>query len=328
MKIWEAAHKSLGELEEPTHLRDLRAHIESNGYFKFGAESPETALGVALSRRAVGVEIGRAADEKLFFRAGPATYGLAEWLSDTDRKSLALEEEVDEAVREVELDTTLFLEQQWHDWLFKNLQSNGLQALGFGYLELYDPDNQNSVSGKYNTGVVGELDMLLKTPDGDLLVIELKRQADDQTIGQICRYFGYVKQALCPEGKSVYGLILGQQISDRLKYALSVVDPKIEARQISMDVTIAPVDSVLEGCAMSPEASRILSVFKARGLALGDLIHFTDFGDAIVWEDAAVKDPATAAALQELIDGKYVVEHNAGLELTTRGEKYAYSPDA
>jgi hypothetical protein len=41
---------------------------------------------------------------------------------------------------------------------------------------------------------------------------------------------------------------------------------------------------------MTAKAERILDSFRVRGLHAGDFIHFTDFGDAIVWEADFVRD--------------------------------------
>src|SRR5262245_61409893 len=145
MQIYEAAYQSLIDLGVPTHLRTLREHIESNGYFSFGAQNPERALGVAIDRHARGVAITRPAEPRLFYRHAPATYGLLEWLNDEQKKSLELDEDVSALE---ELDSSLFLEPELHRWLFKNLEQNGLTALGFGPLTLYEPDRQHLVQGK------------------------------------------------------------------------------------------------------------------------------------------------------------------------------------
>jgi hypothetical protein len=187
LTICEAAEKALGELRQPTHVRDLRQHIEEQGYFTFGAKDPERALGVQLDRHSKGVPISHAASPQLFFRARPATYGLLQWLSGPELEDLETDEQISTSIENNELDSSLFLETELHQWLHKNLRDNGLTALGYGRLEEWDPDRQGESLGRYRTGVVGEIDMLLRTPDGDVVVLELKRRADDQTVGQICR---------------------------------------------------------------------------------------------------------------------------------------------
>ena len=88
LTIHEAARKALQELTQPTHVRDLRRHIEERDYFSFGAEDPERVLGVQLDRHSRGVHISHAASPQIFYRARPATYGLLEWLSKSDLEDL------------------------------------------------------------------------------------------------------------------------------------------------------------------------------------------------------------------------------------------------
>jgi len=70
---------------------------------------------------------------------------------------------------------------------------------------------------------------------------------------------------------------------------------------------------------LRPEAIAILQVFKKNGCKPDDFIQYTAFGDAIVWEAGFIKSEETRCGLQELIDGQYVVEYNAGLGITASG---------
>lgn len=70
---------------------------------------------------------------------------------------------------------------------------------------------------------------------------------------------------------------------------------------------------------LRPEAIAILQVFIEQESKEEDFIHFADFGDAIVWEAGFIKEEGIRSGLQELIDGQYVVEHSAGLGITTKG---------
>lgn len=236
--ICEAAEKALKELGRPTHVRDLRRYIEEKGYFAFGAKDPERALGVQLDRHSKGVQISHAASPQIFYRAAPATYGLLEWLSESALADLDTDEQISAAVEQDELDSSLFLETELQHWLHKNLRDNGLTALGYGRLEEWDTEKQSESLGKFRTGIVGEIDMLLRTPNGDLVVLELKRRADDQTVGQICRYYGWVKEHLCPPNQRVFGLILAQEVSESLRYALRAVASDIRVRQLHFDVRL------------------------------------------------------------------------------------------
>lgn len=78
---------------------------------------------------------------------------------------------------------------------------------------------------------------------------------------------------------------------------------------------------------MSPEADKILGVFRDRGLRSGAQIHPADFGDVIVWEAGFVRDEPVRQALAELFENGYLVEYGAAFELTSTGEQYIYADD-
>ena len=79
--------------------------------------------------------------------------------------------------------------------------------------------------GKYNTQEVGEIDILEKhCKDNRWLVIELKKsQSSDETVGQILRYMGWVKENLAAEDGKVEGIIISNTADDRIRYALVCV---------------------------------------------------------------------------------------------------------
>ena len=70
---------------------------------------------------------------------------------------------------------------------------------------------------------------------------------------------------------------------------------------------------------MSPEARRILQVFAGR--SAGHTIMPWDFGDAIVWEAGYIRDEPVRLGFVELLEGEYIIEHPAGIELSSRGEQ-------
>ena len=76
---------------------------------------------------------------------------------------------------------------------------------------------------------------------------------------------------------------------------------------------------------MTEETARaILAVFRDRRLRAGDFIDFTDFGEAIVWQDGFVRDEAVREALTRLRSDGLVIEASAGLQLTAKGESEIY----
>lgn len=72
---------------------------------------------------------------------------------------------------------------------------------------------------------VGRIDVLAKHRQKPRwLVVELKRsQTSDQTVGQLLRYMGWVKQHLAVKGEQVHGLIICHESDDALRYALSTI---------------------------------------------------------------------------------------------------------
>ena len=240
MQIYLAAERALRELDRPTHLREIVRHIEDHNYFSFGAKSPERALGVAIDRHSKGVAISRPMPPTLFYRSAPATYGLLEWLNQDAQKDLELDEQITaDAEEECSLDTHLMLEQELHGWLYKNLQHNGLAALGYGTLRLFDADKQSRIFGKYTTDNAGEIDMLLQTQDGHFVVIELKRSSTDSTVGQICRYVGWVMERLAqPLGKHVHGLILAREVNEPLRLAIKATMPNIRYCTLELEAVL------------------------------------------------------------------------------------------
>jgi len=76
--------------------------------------------------------------------------------------------------------------------------------------------------GKYNTGEIGELDFLARhVSEPKWLVIELKRdQTSDETVGQILRYMGWVKENLAAPNEEVEGLIISASADEHIRYAL------------------------------------------------------------------------------------------------------------
>ncbi len=76
---------------------------------------------------------------------------------------------------------------------------------------------------------------------------------------------------------------------------------------------------------LSPEAARILHTFAKRNLHAGDIIRWTDFGDAVVWEGGFIRDAAVRDGLTQLLEADLVIEFNAALGLTPAGEHAAYA---
>lgn len=115
------------------------------------------------------------------------------------------------------------LEKYLEDFLIGNWEST---EIGKKCNLLYSDDGE-LLSQQYKTDI-GKIDILVKEKDTDAyVVIELKRnQTSDDTVGQISRYMGWVKENLA-KNNSVKGIIIGYEKDERIYYALKSV-PNVE----------------------------------------------------------------------------------------------------
>ena len=87
---------------------------------------------------------------------------------------------------------------------------------------------------------VGRIDILAVDARGTFVVIELKvNQTPDAVCGQLMRYMGWVKRHLAG-GESIRGIIIGQTISDRIRYATADL-PNVELREYELSLKLRTV---------------------------------------------------------------------------------------
>ena len=120
---------------------------------------------------------------------------------------------------------------------YQTLIHRNFDQLFKGKLRYYDPERQNEKCGKFDTQEVGEMDFLAIDEKGDLVVIELKRNSTDKTLGQILRYMGWVNKKLCKKNQKVKGIILAETKNNRLEYALTIV-PNVIFKKMKLNVEI------------------------------------------------------------------------------------------
>ena len=123
---------------------------------------------------------------------------------------------------------------------YQTLIHRNFNQLFKGKLRYYDPERQNDKYGKFDTQEVGEMDFLAIDEKVDLVVIELKRNSTDVTLGQILRYMGWVNKNLCKENQKVKGIILAETKDNRLEYALTVI-PDVVFRKMKLNVEIEDI---------------------------------------------------------------------------------------
>jgi len=114
-----------------------------------------------------------------------------------------------------------YMEQQLEDFIIANWDST---SLGKEYDLIYEDGNLKS---QQFITPVGRMDILARDKKtGSYVVIELKRnQTSDDTIGQVTRYMGWVKQELGDAG--VKGVIIAGSYDQRLDYA-RVMMPELD----------------------------------------------------------------------------------------------------
>ena len=107
----------------------------------------------------------------------------------------------------------------------------------FPKLKYFDDEEQIPKNGQYDTQTVGIMDILAVDEKGNFVVIEIKRQATDKTIGQILRYMGWTQEELCKDGKKVTGLIVAERKDIQLEFALKVI-PTVKFMKLGLTITL------------------------------------------------------------------------------------------
>ncbi len=117
------------------------------------------------------------------------------------------------------------LEKHLEEFIVENWQK-----IDFGEkLSLYVDENGNS-GKQYYTEEVGYIDLLAQDEKGGFVVIELKKgRKNDEVIGQVLRYMGWVRQKLSKPDAHVRGYIIVGERDPKLNYALQEIGDKVRA---------------------------------------------------------------------------------------------------
>ena len=107
----------------------------------------------------------------------------------------------------------------------------------FPKLKYFDEEAQIPKNGQYDTQTVGIMDLLAVDDKGDFLVIEIKRQATDKTIGQILRYMGWIKEELSKDGQKVKRLVVAERKDIQLEFALKMI-PDVKFMKLGLTITL------------------------------------------------------------------------------------------
>jgi len=107
-------------------------------------------------------------------------------------------------------------------------------------LTLFTEDDRDGV--EFVTDV-GRIDILAIDKTGSLVIIELKvGQAPDEVSGQLLRYMGWIRRHKA-NGHKVRGIIIGQAIGDKVRYAVADVDG-VELREYDLVLNLRNVPSL------------------------------------------------------------------------------------
>jgi len=132
-----------------------------------------------------------------------------------------------------------YMEKQLEDFLIQNWENTDLgKRMGLIVEE------GELISQQYRTDV-GPIDILAKDKKtGSYVVIELKKnQTSDDTVGQLARYMGWVKENLNDD--SVTGIIIAGSFSKRLYYAVKMFRD-MEVLTYKIDFTLELFDKQQE----------------------------------------------------------------------------------
>jgi hypothetical protein len=92
-------------------------------------------------------------------------------------------------------------------------------------------DEDGNEGKQYYTEDAGYIDILAKDSKGNFVVFELKKgRKNDEVVGQILRYTGWVRKNLVKKGEDVRGIIVVGTKDPKLEYALSEITDKVSAK--------------------------------------------------------------------------------------------------
>ncbi len=151
-----------------------------------------------------------------------------------------LGEEVDSEEPETP-EASFGLEVQLRDFIAQNIGAIDVQGKR---LRLYvDPTGRDGI--EFPTAV-GPIDILAVDSSGAFFVFELKRaRSPDHAIDQLTRYMGWVKQTIGKD-RDVNGVVVAKEISESLRYAVSVV-PNVSLFEYEVEFHLKPANDVPQG---------------------------------------------------------------------------------
>lgn len=156
----------------------------------------------------------------------PGTEGLAGLTSEDEDQAVTLQQAGESA------ESSLFaLESHLRDYLARNLNTT---------IKFTTP--LEVVGVEYSTAV-GPIDLLAKNNAGDYYIFELKlERGADAALGQLLRYMGWCAKHMSG-GREIYGVVLAAEISEKLRYAASLV-PNVTLLEYELQIQVRSVPKI------------------------------------------------------------------------------------
>lgn len=104
--------------------------------------------------------------------------------------------------------------------------------LDFGEkLKLFE-DEDGNIGQQYFADGVGYIDILALDKNNNFVVIELKKgRKNDEVVGQVLRYIGWVRKHLAKNEQDVRGLVVVGEKDQKLEYALEEISSKVQVKR-------------------------------------------------------------------------------------------------
>lgn len=123
------------------------------------------------------------------------------------------------------------LEKYLEDFIVSNWDK-----INFGErLKLFEDENGNK-GQQYFTQDAGYIDILATDEKGNFVIIELKKgRKNDEVIGQVLRYIGWVRENLVKNNEKVRGLIIVKDEDPKLEYAVKEISDKVKVKRYNVN---------------------------------------------------------------------------------------------
>ncbi len=143
---------------------------------------------------------------------------------------IGLEPDAVKQITAPEAEMEFALEKYLEDFIVDNWDK-----IDFGEKLTLFVDENGNVGKQYYTEDVGYIDILAKDSNGNFVVLELKKgRKNDEVIGQVFRYIGWVRKNLSNNGEKVRGLIIVREKDPKLDYAMQEISDKVSVKRYSV----------------------------------------------------------------------------------------------